>query len=140
MSPAANTAPAFTLYDYVLSGNCYKIRLAAALLGPTGAQARTVAHNRSIRHAPDLFIRVATAPAPLPRQQHLSQRALPPFTSTILGPLRRRPMPNVRSPSWKWIDGVLLLAFGLSGPWWFLIFLSLGSPAEAACERGLAPQ
>ena len=33
MSPAASPAPAFTLYDYVLSGNCYKIRLAAALLG-----------------------------------------------------------------------------------------------------------
>ena len=27
-----STEPAFTLYDYVLSGNCYKIRLAAALL------------------------------------------------------------------------------------------------------------
>mgnify|MGYP002015499582 CR=1 FL=1 len=33
MSLAASPAPAFTLYDYVLSGNCYKIRLAAALLG-----------------------------------------------------------------------------------------------------------
>ena len=37
MSPAASPAPAFTLYDYVLSGNCYKIRLAAALLGVTSA-------------------------------------------------------------------------------------------------------
>lgn len=31
--PATGPEPAFRLYDYVLSGNCYKIRLFAALLG-----------------------------------------------------------------------------------------------------------